>query len=100
MFELLLAVFCSYRNAQLAKRKGQNTVVWVLITMFAFFISYFIGSIVMVSVFYRGALTSEALMSFLMERPLIVVTIMFFGLGGYLLVRYILEKMPDVKSGE
>jgi Na+-driven multidrug efflux pump len=100
MFELLLSIFCSYRNAQLARRKGQNTVIWVIITMVAFFLGYFIGSVAMVSIFYRGDLTPQAMMAFLVDRPLIVVTIMFFALGGYLLVRYILERMPDVKSNE
>lgn len=100
MFELLLSIFCSYRNAQLAKRKGQNTIIWVIITMVAFFLSYFVGFMLMILIFYKGALEQTAILAFMFDRPLIVVTIMFFALGGYLLVRYILERMPDVKSSE
>lgn len=98
MFELGLSIFCSYRNAQLAKRKGQNTVIWVIITLVAFFISYMIGFMLMVTMFYHGPLEQNALIAFMLDHPLLVVTIMFFGLGGYLLIRYILEKMPDVKK--
>lgn len=98
MFELGLSIFCSYRNAQLAKRKGQNTVIWVIITLVAFFISYMIGFMLMVGMFYRGPLEQNALITFMIDHPLLVVTIMFFGLGGYLLIRYILEKMPDAKK--
>lgn len=98
MFELGLSIFCSYRNAQLAKRKGQNTVIWVIITLVAFFISYLIGFMLMVGMFYRGPLEQNALIAFMLDHPLLVVTIMFFGLGGYLLIRYILERMPDVKK--
>lgn len=39
MFEFLLSVFCAYRNATLAKQKGQNTIVWGIITVILFFIA-------------------------------------------------------------
>ena len=100
MFELLLSIFCSYRNAQLAKRKGQNSVVWVVITLAAFFVAYAIGAGIMVGALYKGPIEKTAMMAFLESHPLLVVTIMFFGLGGYMLVRYILERMPDVKKEE
>lgn len=103
MFELLLSAFCAYSNAKLAMRKGQNTVIWAVITVVAFFMAYFVGSLVMILIFYKGSLTTEPtemakqMQAFLEERPMIVITIMFFGLGGYLLPRFLLERMKDVK---
>lgn len=97
MFEILLGIFCAYRNALLAKQKGQNTVVWVLITLAAFLVAYMIGAVALVSVLYKGPYEQTAMMEYLQTHPLLVTTVMFFGLGGYLLIRYILEKMPDAK---
>lgn len=95
MFELLLAIFCSYKNAQIAKRKAQNTVVWVIITIVAYFVCYTIGAGILVALMYKGPLEQVAMTKYLLDHPLMVVTFMFFGLGGYLLVRYILERMPN-----
>lgn len=99
MFDFLLSVFCAYRNAILAKRKGQNVVVWVIITIVAFFLAYSIGGGILMMVLYKGPLSPEALSEFILTRPVLGITILFFGLGGYLLTRYILERMPD-KSTE
>lgn len=95
MFEMLLAIFCAYQNAQIAKRKAQNTVVWVIITIVSYFVFYTIGAGILVALKYNGPLEQTAMTKFLLDHPLMVITFMFFGLGGYLLVRYILERMPD-----
>lgn len=95
MFELLLAIFCSYRNAQLAKIKGQNTVVWVIITIALYFVFYTIGAAILIAIMYKGPWQQSALTDYLLNHSLMVVTFMFFGLGGYLLTRYILERMPN-----
>ncbi len=93
MFELLLSIFCAYRNALLAKRKGQNVVVWVIITIVAFFLAYSIGGGILIAIMYRGPMEPAAVSEYILSRPVLSITIMFFGLGGYLLTRYILEKM-------
>lgn len=98
MFELLLSIFCSYRNAQLAKRKGQNTVVWVFITLVAYWICYSFGSALLIVATYKGPFEPKAMVDFIYARPIMPITFMFMGLGGYLIIRYILEKMQDVKS--
>jgi DMSO reductase anchor subunit len=98
MFEFLLSIFCAYRNGQLAKQKGQNTVVWGLITIVAFFITYSIGGAILIAILYKGPLQPEAITEFILARPVLSITIMFFGLGGYLLTRYILEKMNTTKK--
>lgn len=98
MFELAISIFCAYQNAKLAKRKGQNTVVWVFITIITFFLTYGIGAGVLVSIMYDGPLEQAALTQFIETHPVMYVTVFFLGIGGYLLVRYILERMPDTKG--
>lgn len=95
MFELLLSIFLSYRNAQLAKAKGQNTIVWVILTLTAFFVAYIFGGVILFLILYKGPMEQRAVTEFLVSRPVLMVTFMFFGLGGYLLIRYILERMPN-----
>ncbi|HEY9177656.1 MAG TPA: hypothetical protein VIN07_08205 [Flavipsychrobacter sp.] len=97
MFELLLSIFCAYRNGQLAKQKGQNTVVWGIITVVAFFVTYSIGGGILVAIMYNGPMQPEAISEYILARPVLGITLMFFGLGGYLLTRYILERMPTAK---
>lgn len=98
MFELPLSIFCAYQNAKLAGRKGQNPVVWVFITMLMFFLAYGMGAGILVMIMYKGPIDPDALKIFLEQHPFMYVTVLFIGLGGYLLVRYILERMPDVKK--
>ncbi len=98
MFELLLSIFCAYRNATLAKQKGQNTIVWGIITVIAFFITYSIGGGILVTIMYKGPMQPEAISEYILSKPVLGVTLMFFGLGGYLVTRYILEKMQNVKK--
>lgn len=98
MFELLLCGFLSYRNAQLAKLKGQNTVVWVILTIVAYLIAYIIGAVLLVMMLFKGPWTPEGMTAFLMEKPLLMITFMFFGIGGYLLIRSILERMPNAEQ--
>ncbi len=96
--DILLSIFCSWHNGQLAKQKGQKVSKWFLLTLLAFFLSYMIGGVTLVGILYKGTYTTGAIVEYLQGNPLLVVTIMFFGLGGYLLVRRTLEKMPDVKK--
>lgn len=94
-FDLILCIFLSYKNAQLAKLKGQNTIVWVTLTIVLYFVGYIIGLGIMMALMYRGPLNQEAFESFVLERPLLAVTCFAFAIGGYLMIRYILERMPN-----
>ncbi len=100
MFDLILIfliVYLSYQNGQLAKQKGKNTVVYVLLTIVAILMTTVLGAIIIL-IGYRGALTEEALASYVQQRPLKVITMQFVSLGGYLIIRYILEQMPNKKK--
>lgn len=100
MFEILLCIFLSYRNAQLAKLKGQNTVVWVILTVVSYLVAYTISAVALVLLLYSGPRTPEGLAEMLESKPLLMVTFMFFGIGGYMIIRYILERMPNVDQEE
>jgi hypothetical protein len=45
----------------------------------------------------KAALSAQ-LVQMLSENPLHVITIELFAVGGYLLVRYVLEKKPEPKA--
>lgn len=92
---LIFCVYLSFRNALLAKRKGQNTVVWVLITVVAFFLASAIGVAIVLALFYRGPLEPQALQDFWVDDPLRDITSVFAGIGGYMLMKYLLDRMPD-----
>lgn len=94
---LFLIVYLSYQNAQLAKQKGKNTIGWVIVTVVAMFMAGIVGAMLMM-IGYRGEVTQGAVNAFMLQHPVKVITIQFMTLGGYLLIRYFLEKMPDIKK--
>jgi hypothetical protein len=115
MFEIVLIAFLTYRNSLLAKQKEQNMVAWGIFTVLAFFIAMLIGFYIVLLGFDRGAIninqfsstdpkTREALqqqiLNMLSNNPLQMITIDLFGIGGYLLVRYLLERKPGKKEPE
>ena len=115
MFDLLLMAFLSYRNGVRAKVKGQNPFLWGFVTFFAYMAAMFIGVIIVILNFCKGSINldqfssmdlksrnaaSQQLLQIFAANPLHLVTIELFGVGGYLLVRYILDKKPGKKEPE
>jgi hypothetical protein len=115
MFEIVLIGYLSYRNSVRAKLKEQNPILWAFITVVAYLFFMFIGVFIVIFNFCKDAInlslfsssdakTREAATQQLMQvfsaNPLHMVTIELFGIGGYLLVRYILEKKPGKKQPE
>lgn len=115
MFEIILLVYLSARNSARAKRKGLNGVMWGLITAASFLATLIIGTFVVVFGFCADkintaamssadpkvrAMLTQQLVKLLNDNPLHLITIELFGIGGYLLIRYILDRKPDVKEPE
>ncbi len=115
MFEILLLVYLSFRNSARAKLKGLNGFLWAGITAVAFLFTFMIGSLIVVFNFCADSVNIEAfssvdpkvrataskqLMEALSNNPLHLFTIELFGIGGYLLIRYILERKPNKKQPE
>lgn len=113
MLESLLLIFLilymAYRNGLIAKLKGKNQVLWSLLTLVSYWICSGIGALVVMIILIRSHQITQAdiervsgsqkavndlIMPLMLDNPIHFITIMVFGLGGYLLVRFILERMP------
>lgn len=113
MFDLILIVFLSIRNGKKAKLKDQNAIVWGLATAGAyigfmvagfFFVIYNfckndinLSTLSTLDVKTREAVAQQLVKTF-EANPLHLITMEMFGIGGFLLVRYILDKKPDHKE--
>ncbi|MES2703833.1 MAG: hypothetical protein V4649_14430 [Bacteroidota bacterium] len=114
MFEIILLTYLSFRNSVRAKKKGLNGLAWGGVTAITFVAGMIIGIIVVVWGFcsdkvntslmaspdpkVRNEITRQ-LMELFNQQPLHLFTIELFAIGGYLLVRYVLDKRPS-KNGE
>ena len=114
-FDLVLLVYLTYKNSVRAKQKAHNAIVWSVITVVSVLVAYFIGFVFVAVTFCvhnvnlaqlsstdiktREAVTQQIVQAFA-TNPLHLITIEAFGLGGYLLIRYILNRMPDKKEPE
>ena len=92
MLLLLLLALLIYTNVRLAKSKGKNPILWGIITFVAFFMSYCLLGTIYLAIVYKGPLERAALTSYLEHEPLAVIMLSMLGIGGVLLVRFILER--------
>jgi uncharacterized protein involved in response to NO len=111
---LVFLAYLSYRNSVRAKLKKKNPLLWGLITAAAFVAALTIGLMVVVVFFcpnvidFNRAATdpkykeiaAQDLMNAFAQNPLHLLTVYVIGCGGYLLIRYILEKKPGEKEPE
>ncbi|GAA4467490.1 hypothetical protein GCM10023093_23520 [Nemorincola caseinilytica] len=115
MLQIFVVGYLAYRNSVRAKQKGVSGWLWAVATVMAFFSALFIGCLFVVFNFCTDSVNvdllsstdpairqavSEQLRDVLSTNWLHVLTIQVFGIGGYLLVRYILERKPDKKEPE
>jgi hypothetical protein len=87
MLEIIALIYLSRKIGLLAIQKGLKPLTWKLYTIAAWIICEIIGIILAVSLFGQN-----------------IFSIMSIGLasafGGYLLVRAILEKKPDIVDND
>ncbi len=109
---IFLLVYFSWRNSIRAKLKGKNIAIWIIATIVAFFVGLFVGEFVLLYYFCKGinnfqemaknqAYMNEVMQKFIVafnSNLLFPATLFLFAIGGYLLIRYILEKMPEIKK--
>jgi uncharacterized membrane protein len=115
MFDLILLGYLSYRNGIKAKQKDQNAIAWGLATAAAYIICMLIGFFFVVYNFCKDDINmnqlssldvkareaaAQRLMQVFANNQLHLITIEMFGVGGYLIVRYILDRKPDKKEPE
>jgi hypothetical protein len=115
MFDIILLSYLTYKNGARAKLKGQNPILWGFITTCAYLIAMVTGGMIVIFNFCKECVSmnqlssadpgsrqeaSKQLIAALSANQLHLVTIELFGVGGYLLVRYILDRKPDKKKPE
>ncbi len=95
--EILFLFAIVFANARTAIQKGKSSLLWGLITFITFMLTYALVSTVFVLLTYRGPLTPEGLQGYiagLQGNLLKSITLAMFGLGGGLIIRYVLQRMP------
>ena len=115
---ILVLIGLGYSNSTRAKLKGKNGLLWAFITIISYILAQAVGLYVVVSFFCRDIVDmsvfsgkindiqaaskqfNEQLETALLANPLRELTVLLFGLGGFLLVRYIIDSKPDKKEPE
>lgn len=94
--ELIASIFLAFNNGMRAKKKGHSALLWGFITIVAIFLMMMIGSGIVMGFFYRGPITPVAVTQFLQQNIIHAIFIFAVGVGGYLIIRYILERMKPI----
>lgn len=98
MLEILLLFFLCRKIGKIARERGLKPFRWQAYTVLAFFLMEGIGLNLALSWLEVGELKSmEQITQFMMQHPGVFLFSLFTAFGGYLLVRMILEKRPEVK---
>jgi hypothetical protein len=114
--EIVLLIYLSYRNSIRAKNRGLNSLLWGAITACAFLAALMLGLFIVIVAFCGDIISASRLTSTMDHNTrlalshqveqaiasnfLHMVTIDLFAVGGYLLIRYILERKPGKKEPE
>ncbi len=117
IFGILLLLFLGYRNGTRAKLKGQSPVLWGVLTAVAYIFAYAFGLVLVILVFCRDVVDLNALaapgagveaqklfqqqvLQAFQANALRPLTVFIISLGGYLFIRYLLERKPNKKEPE
>ena len=108
IISLLLFFYLSYSNGMRAKRKGLSPFVWGIMTFVSIFLSEMIGMAIVVVYFCRDVINinkltdpvykdaaTKRLAEVVYNNPTHVLTIFLFGIGGYLLLRFIIDRKQN-----
>ena len=105
----LFVFFLAYRNAVLAKAKGKNALLFGILTVISLIFSYVFGFLV-VLLFCKNEISFQLAadpknrqllveqMTNAMQSPVRQLTYVLIFFGGYLLVRYFLDRIPEKKK--
>jgi amino acid permease len=117
--EIFILVALIFSNNKKAKQKEQNVVLWSVLTVITYFIFYIIGMVVVMSFFCKGVVDVSLAVNnnisninarsqqlaqqweqAITDKPVRELLVFLIGFGGCLLIRYILDRMPDKKKPE
>ncbi len=103
MFDIILFIVFGVTNSRLAKQKGLNATSWVMRTVGLMVLGIFIGAFVFM-INYHGSRDYASIQKYMFENPLKMLYIYFFEIGGGLLARYMIDRVPtqqdDNNSGD
>ncbi len=106
MLFLLLVGYLIYKNSLIARAKGKSLFLWGTITFLAVFLGEVIGMFIVVSTAYPQYLgvsdinKSAELANAIGNNFLQSFFLIFCGFGGYLLIRFILERSKDLPNNK
>ena len=112
MFEIFFLIYLGYRNSIRAKTKGLNGLVWAVYTGLSYMTAYVIGMTFVYMVALRSKIVIPAdptkaqyqdvahqLTQEFVANPLLLFTVYFFGIGGFLLIRFVIDQKPGKPDG-
>lgn len=100
---ILLALLC-YLNGRKARLKGLPVTTWVLFTVLGYIVATVIGVLFVLGIFYPMPNTQDPevmrqdLLEFFLQKPIHAWFITACGVGGYLFVRYRIEKKQPAQG--
>ena len=83
MLEIIALIFLCKKNGELAERKGLKPGTWKLYTVLAWIITELMGILIAFILFGQANIIGAMAVG------------LFSAFGGYLFIKYLLEKMPD-----
>jgi hypothetical protein len=110
MIEFAILFYLGYKNHSIAVSKGLNGWLWAGITILAFFLAEIIGAFFVLIFFLKNKVdfnlvatdpsykdhAVDIINDEFKNNPMLLIAIYLFGVGGWLLVRYVLERKPDI----
>lgn len=109
---LALLIYLTFKNSTDAKLKDLNPYLYGVLTVVMFLIGEFIGFAVVILVFLRGEIdfvkaqadnnyreqAAQQIAQSFVSNPLNYATMLLIAFGGYLIVRYMIERVPEKKK--
>ena len=109
---LALLIYLTFKNSTDAKLKDLNPYLYGVLTVVMFLIGEFIGFAVVILVFLRGEIdfvkaqadnnyreqAAQQIAQSFASNPLNYATMLLIAFGGYLIVRFMIERVPEKKK--
>lgn len=98
MLDLIILFFLCRKIGNTAREKNRKPILWQLFTVISWFVTESIGfNMALGWLGYQEIKTITEAVTILAKNPGILFFSLFCGYGGYLLVRYILEKKEPIQ---
>ncbi len=93
--DFIIAGVLGYLNGLKAKKKGYGAWKYGLLTFFGYMMGEILCLFFLIGFKYEGALEPNALLQWFSSDISRVLFVLLCGLGAFLGVRFLIEKMPD-----